>query len=107
MAYWLFVNSYDDESYQINLSNFIEDILPSMKNGRASLFDSNRCFVWPYNQFEQKEQNPPLEPHVAHEVEAAVLYNKIVEDGWDVAPIAGALDSRYADVFEWLFDQRL
>lgn len=107
LAYWLFVNSYDDESYQTNLNNFIEDILPAMNNGRASLFDSNRSFVWPYNQFEQKEQNPPLEPHVAHEVEAAILYNKIEEKGWNVNPIAGTLDSRYVDVFEWLFDQGL
>ncbi|WP_078552195.1 sugar-binding protein [Bacillus alkalicellulosilyticus] len=113
LAYWMFVNSYDGGSYQTNLENFINENLPKMTNARASLFDSNETFVWPYNQFDQAdqrpnpEQNPPLQAYIAHEVEAAVLYNKVYETDWNMAPTAGTLDSRYEDVFDWMFAQDL
>src|SRR5699024_4476746 len=60
LAYWMFVNSYDGESYQTNLEDFINENFPEMTNARASLFDSNQSFIWPYNQFDQPEQNTPL-----------------------------------------------
>ncbi|MCT2537841.1 prolyl oligopeptidase family serine peptidase [Aquibacillus koreensis] len=113
LAYWMFVNAYDGESYQTNLQGFIDESLPSMTNARASLIDSNESFVWPYNQFDQAnqrpnpEQNPPLQAYIAHEVEAAVLYNNVYETNWDMAPTAGTLDSGYEDVFDWMFAQSL
>ncbi|SDB84462.1 LPXTG-motif cell wall anchor domain-containing protein [Pelagirhabdus alkalitolerans] len=107
LAYWMFVNSYDGGSYQTNLENFINENLPEMTNARASLFNSNESFVWPYNQFDQPDQNPPLPDYIAHEVEAAVLYNNVYEAGWDMAPTAGTLDSRYENVFDWMFAQNL
>jgi len=107
LAYWMFVNSYDGESYQTNLEDFINENFPEMTNARASLFDSNQSFIWPYNQFDQPEQNPPLLQYIAHEVEAAVLYNKVYETDWNMAPTTGTLDSRYKDVFDWMFAQSL
>src|SRR5690625_945495 len=107
LAYWMFVNSHDGSGYQNNFNTFVEINLPEMTNARGSLFDSNRSYVWPYNQFAQPEQNPPLPEWLAHEVEAAVLYNNIYEDGWDMAPVAGELDERYTNVFDWMFAQSL
>ena len=104
-AYWMFVNAYDGGSYQNNLNNFINNNLPKMTNARATLLDSNKSLVWPYNQFDQPEQNPPLQTFVAHEVEAAVLYNNVYETDWNMAPTAGTLDARYKDVFDWMFAQ--
>ena len=60
LAYWMFVNSSDGSGYQNNFNTFVESNLPAMRNARGSLFDSNKSFVWPYNQFDQPEQNPPL-----------------------------------------------
>lgn len=107
LAYWMFVNSYDGESYQTNLEHFINENFPHMKNARASLIDSNKSFVWPYHQFDQPEQNPPLLSYIAHEVEAAVLYNKIYETDWDMEPTTGVLNRDYENVFDWLFAQSL
>src|SRR5690625_3747166 len=107
LAYWIFVNTHDGSGYQDNFNTFVENNLPEMTNARGSLFDSNRSYVWPYNQFAQPEQNPPLPEWLAHEVEAAVLYNNIYEDGWDMAPVAGELDERYTNLFDWMFAQSL
>ena len=109
LGYWLFVNSYDYEFIVGGVESFIEENLPYMNNGRASIFDSNESFVWPYNQFDQADQRPPMEGYVGHEIEAAVLYNKVYEtdNNWNMAPTAGTLDDRYQDVFDWMFAQSL
>jgi len=122
LAYWMFINTHNVGVYQTNLTNFINTNMPKMINARASNFESNEALTWPYNQFDQPSQrpnpdnNPPLQDYIAHEVEAAVLYNQITmenpftEETWSIAPIAQssnlpAWNNDYTDVFAWMFAQ--
>ncbi len=120
LAYWLLVNTYDSNAN--NIDNIVTDI-SDLTNARASRFQSNEALTWPYNQYDQPSQRPnpestpPLLRYIAHEVEAAVLYNEIsmanpfTEETWSIAPIyqspnLPAWDNDYTDVFEWMFSQR-
>jgi predicted peptidase len=122
LAYWIFVNAYDTRVGASNLDNFANDIV-HMTNARASRFESNEALTWPYNQYDQPSQRPdpnstpPVLDYIAHEVEAAVLYNQITmenpftEEIWSIAPIMQspnlpAWDDDYTDVFDWMFSQR-
>jgi len=122
LAYWIFVNAYDTRVGASNLDNFANDIA-KLNNARASRFESNEALTWPYNQYDQPSQrpnpdsNPPLLDYIAHEVEAAVLYNRITMDNpftgktWSMAPIMQspnlpAWNNDYTDVFDWMFSQR-
>jgi predicted peptidase len=123
LAYWIFVNAHNTNGgYQSNLDNFIATNMPFMTNARASRFDSNEALTWPYNQYDQPSQrpnpykDPPLLDYIAHEVEAAVLYNRITMDNpftgetWSIAPTAQspnlpAWNNDYTDVFDWMFSQ--
>ncbi|MEK5465380.1 sugar-binding protein [Paenibacillus sp. FSL R7-0210] len=116
LAYWMFINEYNVGVYQTNLANFINTNMPKMINARASRFESNEALVWPYNQFDQPNQkpnpnhSPALSDSVAHEVEAAVLYNDITMGTWSIAPTAQssnlpAWNNDYTDVFDWMFAQ--
>ncbi|WIV20126.1 S-layer homology domain-containing protein [Paenibacillus polygoni] len=117
LAYWIFVNTHNVGGYQTNLNNFINNNMPKMTNARASRFENNEALTWPYNQFDQPNQrpnpnnNPPLPDYIAHEVEAAVLYNQITMGNWSIAPTAqssnlSAWNNDYTDVFDWMFSQR-
>ncbi|WFR65676.1 S-layer homology domain-containing protein [Paenibacillus amylolyticus] len=88
-----------------------------MINARASRFESNELLTWPYNQFDQPNlrpnpaNTPVLADYIAHEVEAAVLYNQITMGTWSIAPTAQstnlpAWNNDYTDVFDWMFAQR-
>jgi len=122
LAYWMFLNVHNAGTYQTNLNTFINTNMPKMVNARASNFESNEALTWPYNQFDQSTQrpnpnnNPPLLDYIAHEVEAAVLYNQITMENpfsnetWSIAPIAQSSnlpdwDNDYTDVFDWMFAQ--
>jgi predicted peptidase len=122
LAYWMFINQYNVGIYQSTLSNFINNNLPAMTRARASHFGSNEALTWPYNQYDQPSQrpdpnsDPPMEDYIAHEVEAAVLYNKITMDHpltgetWSIAPVAQSpglpeWNHDYADLFDWMFSQ--
>ncbi|PWV88463.1 putative peptidase [Paenibacillus cellulosilyticus] len=117
LAYWMFINANNVGIYQTNLANFINTNMPKMTNARASRFESNEALTWPYNQFAQPSQrpnpanNPVLPDYIAHEVEAAVLYNQITMGTWSIAPTAQssnlpAWNNDYTDVFDWMFAQR-
>ncbi|WP_224753793.1 S-layer homology domain-containing protein [Paenibacillus terricola] len=117
LAYWMFINANNTGVYQTNLANYISTNMPKMTNARASRFESNEALTWPYNQFDQPGQRPnpaitpPLPDYVAHEVEAAVLYNQITMGTWSIAPTAQssnlpAWNNDYTDVFDWMFAQR-
>jgi predicted peptidase len=117
LAYWMFINEHNVGGYQTNLSTFINTNMPKMINARASRFESNEPLTWPYNQFDQpnwrpnQANTPVLGDQVAHEVEAAVLYNQITMGTWSIAPTAqssnlSAWDNDYTDVFDWMFVQR-
>ncbi|WP_238162391.1 sugar-binding protein [Cohnella sp. AR92] len=117
LAYWMFINANNVGIYQTNLTNFINTNMPKMVNARASRFESNEALTWPYNQFDQPSQRPnpantPAMPdYIAHEVEAAVLYNQITMGTWSIAPTAQssnlpAWNNDYTDVFDWMFAQR-
>ena len=122
LAYWIFVNKYDTRVGASNLDNFANDIV-HMNNARASRFESNEALTWPYIQYDQPSQRPdpaskpPLLDYIAHEVEAAVLYNRITMENphtretWSIAPIMQSPDlpawnDDYTDVFDWMFSQR-
>jgi len=122
LAYWMFINAHNFGTYQTNLTNFINTNMPEMTNARASNFESNEALTWPYNQFDQPSQRPNpvntpvMQDYIAHEVEAAVLYNQITmenpltEETWSIAPIAQSpnlpsWDNDYTDVFDWMFSQ--
>ena len=117
LAYWMFINAYNVGGYQTNLNSFISTNMPKMTNARASRFESNEALTWPYIQFDQPNQRPnqnntpALGDQVAHEVEAAVLYNQITMGTWSIAPIAqssnlSAWNNDYTDVFDWMFAQK-
>lgn len=117
LAYWMFINAHNVGVYQTNLTNFINTNMPKMINARASRFESNEVITWPYNQFDQPNQRPNLAntpvlaDYVAHEVEAAVLYNQITMGTWSIAPTAQssnlpAWNNDYTNVFDWMFAQR-
>ncbi|MCL6659679.1 S-layer homology domain-containing protein [Paenibacillus amylolyticus] len=117
LAYWMFLNAHNVGSYQNNLNNFINNNMPKMINARASRFESNEALTWPYNQFDQPNlrpnpaNTPVLADYIAHEVEAAVLYNQITMGTWTIAPTAQssnlpAWNNDYTDVFDWMFAQR-
>ncbi|MGG1633011.1 S-layer homology domain-containing protein [Paenibacillus sp. NRS-1760] len=117
LAYWMFINAHNVGIYQTNLTSFINTNMPKMINARASRFESNEALTWPYNQFDQPNQRPNqantpvLADYVAHEVEAAVLYNQITTGTWSIAPTAqssnlSAWNNDYTDVFDWMFAQR-
>src|SRR5690606_4253169 len=91
---------------------------------RASRFDSNEALTWPYNQYDQPSQRPdpesepPMQDNIAHEVEAAVLYNRITMENpftgkaWSIAPTAQSpnlpdWNDDYEDVFDWMYSQRI
>src|SRR5690606_5173088 len=122
LAYWTFVNAHNEGIYQSTLDGFINDYMPHMTNARASRFESNEALTWPYNQYAQPSQrpnpgkDPVMEDWIAHEVEAAVLYNQItmdnpfVEETWSIAPTAQSSNlpdwnNDYTDVFDWMFRQ--
>ena len=122
LAYWIFVNNHNTGFYQTNLDNFISKNMPVMTNARASRFDSNEALTWPYNQYDQPSQRPTsdgdpyLPDYIAHEVEAAVLYNQITMenphtgDTWSIAPTAQSpnlppWNDDYTDIFDWMFSQ--
>lgn len=117
LAYWMFINANNVGIYQTNLATFINTNMPKMTNARASRFESNEALTWPYNQFDQPNQRPnpantpALPDYIAHEVEAAVLYNQITMGTWSIAPTAQssnlpAWKNDYTDVFDWMFAQR-
>jgi predicted peptidase len=117
LAYWMFINAHNTGIYQTNLANFINTNMPKMSNARASRFASNEMLSWPYNQFDQPNlrpnpaNTPPLADYIAHEVEAAVLYNPITAGSWSIAPTAQSANlpawtNDYTDVFDWMFAQR-
>jgi predicted peptidase len=117
LAYWMFINAHNTGIYQTNLNNFINNNMPKMTNARASRFESNEALTWPYNQFDQPNlrpnpaNTPALPDYIAHEVEAAVLYNQITMGTWSIAPTAQssilpAWNNDYTDVFDWMFAQR-
>ncbi|MBB6019070.1 putative peptidase [Paenibacillus sp. JGP012] len=117
LAYWMFLNAHNVGGYQTNLNNFINNNMPKMINARASRFESNEALTWPYNQFDQPNlrpnpaNTPVLADYIAHEVEAAVLYNQITMGSWSMAPTAQssnlpAWNNDYTDVFDWMFAQR-
>lgn len=117
LAYWMFLNAHNIGGYQTNLNNFINNNMPKMVNARASRFESNEALTWPYNQFDQPNlrpdpaNTPVLADYIAHEVEAAVLYNQITMGTWSIAPTAQssnlpAWNNNYTDVFDWMFAQR-
>ncbi|WP_336773545.1 S-layer homology domain-containing protein [Paenibacillus sp. MMO-58] len=117
LAYWMFINANNVGIYQTNLATFINTNMPKMTNARASRFESNEALTWPYNQFDQPSQRPnpdntpALPDYIAHEVEAAVLYNQITMGTWSIAPTAQssnlpAWKNDYTDVFDWMFAQR-
>lgn len=117
LAYWMFLNAHNVGGYQTNLNNFINNNMPKMINARASRFESNEVLTWPYNQFDQPNlrpnpaNTPVLADYIAHEVEAAVLYNEITMGTWSIAPTAQssnlpAWNNDYTDVFDWMFAQR-
>lgn len=117
LAYWMFINANNTGIYQTNLATYISTNMPAMTNARASRFESNEALTWPYNQYDQPGQRPnpaitpPLPDYVAHEVEAAVLYNQITMGTWSIAPTAQssnlpAWNNDYTDVFDWMFAQR-
>lgn len=123
LAYWIFVNEHNVGIYQTNLDTFITTNMPEMTNARASRFESNEALTWPYNQYDQTsqrpdpEREPPMQDYIAHEVEAAVLYNRITMENpftgktWSIAPTAQSpnlpdWNDDYADVFDWMFSQR-
>ncbi len=117
LAYWMFINAHNVGIYQTNLTNFINTNMPKMTNARASRFESNEALTWPYNQFDQPSQRPnpvntpALADYIAHEVEAAVLYNQITMGTWSIAPTAqssnlSTWNNDYTDVFDWMFSQR-
>ncbi|WKL00974.1 fibronectin type III domain-containing protein [Paenibacillus amylolyticus] len=117
LAYWMFLNAHNVGGYQTNLNNFINTNMPKMINARASRFESNEVLTWPYNQFDQPNlrpnpaNTPVLADYIAHEVEAAVLYNQITMGNWSIAPTAQssnlpAWNNDYTDVFDWMFSQR-
>ncbi|NIK79913.1 putative peptidase [Paenibacillus castaneae] len=117
LAYWMFINKHNVGGYQTNLTTFINTNMPKMINARASRFESNEPLTWPYNQFDQpnwrpnQANTPVLGDQVAHEVEAAVLYNQITMGTWSIPPTAqssnlSAWDNDYTDVFDWMFVQR-
>lgn len=123
LAYWMFVNAHNVGGYQTNLDNFITTNMPEMTNARASRFDSNEALTWPYNQYDQPSQrpdpesDPPMQDYIAHEVEAAVLYNRISMENpftgktWSIAPTAQSpnlpdWNDDYTDIFDWMFSQR-
>lgn len=122
LAYWILVNTYDTRVNASQLDNMVHDI-SDLTNARASRFDSNEALTWPYNQYEQPSQRPnpantpPLLEYIAHEVEAAVLYNAITMENplngetWSIAPIyqspnLPAWNNDYTDIFDWMFSQR-
>ena len=113
----MFINAYNVGGYQTNLDSFISTNMPNMTNARASRFESNEALSWPYVQYDQPNQRPnpdntpALGDQVAHEVEAAVLYNQITMGTWSIAPIAQssnlpAWNNDYTDVFDWMFAQK-
>jgi len=117
LAYWMFLNAHNTGTYQTNLNNYINTNMPKMTNARASRFESNEALTWPYNQFDQPNlrpnpaNNPVLPDYIAHEVEAAVLYNQFTVGTWSMAPTAQspnlpAWNNDYTDVFDWMFAQR-
>lgn len=117
LAYWMFINAHNVGVYQTNLTTFINTNMPKMVNARASRFESNEALTWPYNQYDQPSQRPNpantpvLADYIAHEVEAAVLYNQITMGTWSIAPTAQssnlpAWNNDYTDVFDWMFAQR-
>ncbi|GBF76788.1 hypothetical protein PA598K_05276 [Paenibacillus sp. 598K] len=113
LAYWMFLNAHNTGTYQSNLNTYITTNMPKMTNARASLFESNEALTWPYNQFDQPNlrPNPVLQDYIAHEVEAAVLYNQFTVGTWSMAPTAQssnlpAWNNDYTDVFDWMFAQR-
>ncbi|WP_336789650.1 S-layer homology domain-containing protein [Paenibacillus sp. MMO-177] len=117
LAYWMFINANNVGIYQTNLATFINTNMPKMTNARASRFESNEALTWPYNQYDQPSQRPnpantpALPDYIAHEVEAAVLYNQITMGTWSIAPTAQspnlpAWKNDYTDVFDWMFAQR-
>ncbi|TCN00555.1 putative peptidase [Paenibacillus sp. BK033] len=117
LAYWMFINANNVGIYQTNLATFINTNMPKMTNARASRFESNEALTWPYNQYDQPSQRPnpnntpALPDYIAHEVEAAVLYNQITMGTWSIAPTAQspnlpAWSNDYTDVFDWMFAQR-
>ncbi len=122
LAYWIFVNAHNVGIYQTNLDDFIAKNMPKMTNARASRFESNEALTWPYNQYDQPSQrpnpaaSPVMEDYIAHEVEAAVLYNRITMENpftgetWSIAPTAQSpnlpdWNNDYTDIFDWMFSQ--
>jgi len=114
LAYWMFVNEYNtgtNNNYVNNLNSFVSTAMPSYDNARVTLFkNTNDAFLWPYDQWPKSAE--PLQDYVGHEVEAAVLYNKIDEpsNSWNIKPTAqsaklGNWNDDYSDVFEWMYDQ--
>ena len=123
LAYWMFINAHNVGIYQQTLNNFITNDMPNMTNARATRFESNEALTWPYNQYDQPSQrpnpdlDPPLLDYIAHEVEAAVLYNRFTMDNphtggiWSIAPTAQSpnlppWNDDYTDLFDWMFSQR-
>ena len=123
LAYWIFVNTYDTRVGADNLDNMVNDI-ENLTNARASRFDSNEALTWPYDQYDQPSQRPnpastpPIPDYIAHEVEAAVLYNQMTMENpftgetWSLAPMMQspnlpAWNHDYTDIFDWMFSQRI
>ena len=84
-AYWALVN-YSDHAFLLQgVQDFVAEGggFHTMDKALASFFETNEVFVWPYNQYDQPGQRPPMEGYVGHEIEASVLYNRLNESAYD------------------------
>jgi hypothetical protein len=77
-----------------------------MQDAKVTFFDPIEICVWPYDQW-PPERLPPFESWYGHEIEAAVLYNRINEANWSISPTHSTIpwNDEYTDVFDWMFSQ--
>lgn len=110
-AYWALVNSSDYPFIVGGVEGFVAEGggFHTLDKALVTIFETNEVFVWPYNQYDQPDQRPPMEGYVGHEIEAAVLYNRVNEPNhnWSIVPGYGELDSRFNYLFDWMFAQSL
>ena len=110
-AYWALINSADHSFLVEGVESFVAEGggFYTLDKALVTIFETNEVFVWPYNQYDQPDQRPPMEGYVGHEIEAAVLYNMVNEPDhdWSIAPGYGTLDSRFGYLLDWIFAQSL
>lgn len=105
---WAFVNNYDHSFIFEGIQAFVseEGAFSDMKDAKVTFFETIESFVWPYNQW-PTSKFPPYENWFGHEIEAVVLYNKIVEPNWNIRPTHSTIpwNDEYTYVFDWMFAQ--